>query len=120
MFSGISIGNTMLITASGIVIVFLVLLLLIIIFALFGLFSKIKSKPKDKKPAEVKPITKVQPAATVQNNDDELIAVISAAALEYLSDDGKTYAVRSIKRSKGERSPWATAGILQNNSSFTK
>ena len=52
-------------------------------------------------------------------NDDEVIAVISAAITAYTAGDGKTYAIKRIKRAeKQPRSSWGNAGVNENTRSF--
>ena len=52
-------------------------------------------------------------------NDDEVIAVISAAIAAYTAGDGKTYAIKRIKRAeKQPRSSWGNAGVNENTRSF--
>ncbi len=121
-------GNTIFVTTfTGILIVFAALVLLIFIIWLFGKFFSIsnKSAKKSEKKAETvktapAAVPVVLPAAPAQSNDD-IIAVIAAAVAMYGESEGKTYAVRSVRRSannNGTRSAWAAAGIAQNVRSF--
>lgn len=123
MFGGISFENTMLVTLAGIVIVFLVLFLLIMIITLFGKAfgggKKSKSEPVPAKKEAVK-AQAGRPFEQSHEDEDELVAVITAAALSALSGDGKKYAVRSVRPAKnfGVRSPWQAAGLADNMRPF--
>ncbi len=126
MFSGISFENTMLVTLTGIVIVFIVLLLLIMIIQMFGKFFSGKGgdgkNGKSGKSSSVgnKMSAKNAPQKMAADDDSELVAVITAAAMAALSGDGKKYAVRSIRPLKPAfgGSAWRTAGLLENTRPF--
>lgn len=126
MFSGISFENTTLVTLTGIVIVFIVLLLLIMIIQMFGKFFSGKGgdgkSGKNGKSSSVgnKMSVKNAPRKMAADDDSELVAVITAAAMAALSGDGKKYAVRSIRPLKPAfgGSAWKTAGLLENTRPF--
>ena len=126
MFSGISFENTTLVTLTGIVIVFIVLLLLIMIIQMFGKFFSGKDgdgkSGKNGKSSSVgnKMSAKNAPQKMAADDDSELVAVITAAAMAALSGDGKKYAVRSIRPLKPAfgGSAWKTAGLLENTRPF--
>lgn len=126
MFSGISFENTMLVTLTGIVIVFIVLFLLIMIIQMFGKFFSGKGgdgkNGKSGKSSSVgnKMSAKNAPQKMAADDDSELVAVITAAAMAALSGDGKKYAVRSIRPLKPAfgGSAWRTAGLLENTRPF--
>lgn len=126
MFSGISFESTMLVTLTGIVIVFIVLLLLIMIIQMFGKFFSGKGgdgkSGKNGKSSSVgnKISAKNAPQKMAADDDSELVAVITAAAMAALSGDGKKYAVRSIRPLKPAfgGSAWKTAGLLENTRPF--
>ena len=126
MFSGISFENTTLVTLTGIVIVFIVLLLLIMIIQMFGKFFSGKGgdgkSGKNGKSSSVgnKMSAKNAPQKMAADDDSELVAVITAAAMAALSGDGKKYAVRSIRPLKPSfgGSAWKTAGLLENMRPF--
>ena len=126
MFSVISFENTMLVTLTGIVIVFIVLLLLIMIIQMFGKFFSGKGgdgkSGKNGKSSSVgnKMSAKNAPQKMAADDDSELVAVITAAAMAALSGDGKKYAVRSIRPLKPAfgGSAWKTAGLLENTRPF--
>lgn len=109
---------------TGLVVVFLILGILIGFIYLIGLFSNI-GKKKEKKTKEKAPEAPVaEPAPVVEEevyeeDDSEIIAVISAAIAAYGEQDGKTYAIKKIKRSeKQPRSSWGTAGVIDNTRPF--
>lgn len=112
-------------TISGLIIVFGMLLLLVLIISIFGLVSKTakKSASGSEKKAET-PVknTAVKPSAPVNaaqsNDDDEVIAVISAAVAMMYEGTGKTAVIRSIKPASNARTAWAAAGIRDNVRAF--
>ena len=109
---------------TGMVVVFLILGLLIGLLYIISFFCNLgNKKKKDAKPDH----TVAQPAPTPapvelideDENDDEVIAVISAAIAAYTAGDGKTYAINRIKRAeKQPRSSWGNAGVNENTRSF--
>lgn len=120
-------GRTMLVTASGIIIVFSVLVLLVCIIKLFGVIftkgEKRAAKKTDVKPVEKEEIHSSKAEKTVDISDsgeidEETLAVISAAVYSSLSSDGKKYEIKSITRGQRRRPAWATAGIIQNTEPF--
>jgi Na+-transporting methylmalonyl-CoA/oxaloacetate decarboxylase gamma subunit len=103
---------------------------LVIIIFLFGkIFDIINQKaaqaksadaanqaPKVSAPRSV-PAAAPAPAVPAATDDDEVIAVISAAIAMMSEADGKTYQVRSIKPAAGGlggRTAWAMDGRRQN------
>ncbi len=112
-------------TVSGIAIVFGMLLLLVIMIAVFGLFGGRANKPAKVKETkkEVKKETKNKVKATAAvaptyDNDEEIIAVISAAVAMMYEGTGKTAVVRSIRPASASRSAWAEAGRRNNVRAF--
>ncbi len=108
---------------TGMVIVFLVLAVLIGFITLIGLINKLGSKMK--KPAAVTaPVAVNKPEEIAEEeiyeeDDSEIVAVISAAIAAYGEQEGKTYAIRRIKRSeKQPRSSWGNAGVNENTRPF--
>ena len=109
---------------TGLVVVFLILGILIGFIYLIGLISN-AGKKKDKKTEKAPEAPVAEPAAPVveeevyEEDDSEIIAVISAAIAAYGEQDGKTYAIKKIKRSeKQPRSSWGTAGVIDNTRPF--
>lgn len=114
---------------TGFVVVFIVLILLIVIIKVFGMIvSKTQNGGKKKakaikKEANVKqpvvPSLKAESAVESNSNtaNDEVVAVISAAVASMYGSTDKVR-IKSIKKSNGERSAWAKAGVLDNTRPF--
>lgn len=121
-------GSVGIIALSGILVVFLILAILILFFYVLGAIFKANDKRKEeKKSASVKkevysaaPKTETAPVSAaepeVSDNDNEIIAVISAAVAAYAAEEGTSYSIRSISRHKDNRvrSAWSMAGIRDN------
>ncbi len=120
------------ITLTGILVVFFILALLIFIFWGMGqIFKAIDKKKAAKleaekaakaaeaaKNAEAAPVAEAEPEEDY-SDDDEIIAVISAAIAAYSEQDGKSYEIRSIRRKDSRtRSAWSLAGIGENTRPF--
>ena len=112
-------------TFSGVAIVFGMLLILVIMIAIFGLFARAgKGKSDKKSKAEKLPkVKKIAEPSLVKNavnasDDDEVIAVISAAVAMMYEGTGKKAVIRSIRPSSVGRSAWANAGIRDNVRAF--
>ena len=128
--SKMSIGELSAITTiTGLVIVFAMLLLLVFMICIFGWVSKAVKKdgskkdgtsaPKKEKKAVNQPAPKAAPvSAPATADDDEIIAVISAAVAMMYEGTGKTAIVRSIRPAVSGRSAWANAGIRDNVRAF--
>lgn len=112
---------------TGLVVVFLGLVLLIAFISLIGAFFK--KADKNKKAAEAEknaaaPAQKTAPAAvkTVQAaDDDEVIAVISAAVAMMSETDGTTYRIKSVRAASNgapARNAWASAGLRESTNPF--
>ena len=102
MFSGISFENTMLAMVTVILIVFLVLFLLIMIISVFGKVFSQKTAPKTK-PSADKDDGKKSPSVAVkapEEDGDELLAVITAAAMTALSGTQRNMPCARFARSK--------------------
>ena len=112
-FSGERLALAGQMTLIGMGMVFAVLGLLWGVLAIFKfVFAKPAPKPRaEVKPvAEPEPVAEVTPAASVGGNDDELIAVITAAIAAYIaSEEPEAYQggfrVVSFRRANGGR-PW--------------
>ena len=117
------------ITASGILVVFVILLLLILIFYAYGGIFRSMTESRKKKadpqpaasagaPAPVQP----SPAAAADGEGaipGEIIAVIAAAVAAM--SDCKAYTVKKVTRAArepGRRSAWAAAGLYENTRPF--
>ncbi len=114
-------------TISGLVIVFAMLLLLVFMICIFGWISKAAKKevskeigkPEQKKEKKAqKPTQSVQSPVVLSNDDEEIIAVISAAVAMMYEGAGKTAIVRSIRPAASSRSAWAAAGVRDNVRAF--
>ena len=120
------IGSTV---VTGIVIVFLILAILIFfLWAMGKIFQSIENSKK-KKTEENALVIAVAPSVPDtqtdeteiydESDDDEIIAVISAAIAAYGEAEGKQYRICGIKkREKSQRSGWSAAGIAENMRSF--
>ncbi len=119
-FASQNIGGMWATVITGIVIVFLILAVLIGFIYLIGLISKIGRK-KEKPAAAPAPIEKTEEIAEeiYEEDDSEIVAVISAAIAAYGEQEGKTYAIKRIKRSdKQPRSSWGNSGVSENTRPF--
>ncbi|MBR6924645.1 MAG: OadG family protein [Oscillospiraceae bacterium] len=117
---------------TGLVVVFLALVLLIVFVQIFGkIFSGIANEEKKGSKPDVIPVPQVTvpenvtrsvPEPEISGDDDEVIAVISAAVAMMAARDGKKYAVRSINRTENRRrsagSVWGAAGQRENTLPF--
>ncbi len=115
------------VTITGVAIVFGMLLLLVFVLSVFGLiFSKANGTKKEKAPKEAKPAPKKEVAAQkptvavpVNNNNDEIVAVIAAAVAAMYDGSDVKPVIRKIKKSsKHARPAWTSAGIFENTRSF--
>ena len=116
------------VTCTGLIVVFLVLIILIMVFKLFGVFSKNKKKSLPSG-AGKKSLDSGAPALSIKPGDpfaalpapsgvsEEVIAAISAAVAVTL--DGKPFAIRRVQRAQtGGRNAWANAGVLESTRPF--
>lgn len=112
---------------TGLVVVFLGLVLLIAFISLIGAFFK--KADKNKKAAKTEksvaaPAPKTAPAAVkpVQaSDDDEVIAVISAAVAMMSETDGTSYMIKSVRAASNgvpARNAWASAGLRESTNPF--
>ena len=110
------------VTLSGFIIVFAMLVLLVVIISVFGvMMSRLNGNkvPKATKVKVEKPIPAKTVAANVQNDNDEgVIAAISAAIMMMYEGTGKKPVIRSIKPAVTGRSAWKQAGVVNNVRSF--
>ncbi len=116
---------------TGLSVVFLSLVILILFINLLGIFFKRKKKDNNKtssamkeqvsaKVETVKSNVSAEKTAAASDDNDEIIAVISAAISALGDADGKTYKVKSVRAvsSKPSRSSWAMAGLQNNTAPF--
>ena len=111
-------GQASIVTVCGLVIVFAMLLLLVIVISIFGgIMDKAngvqKVKPAKKETPVSAPAPTPAPVVTIEEDNDEIIAVIAA-------DSGVKPVIRRIKpaATNGTRSAWASAGVYQNTRAF--
>ena len=123
-------GSVGIITVTGILIVFFILAVLIFLFWLLGtIFKGVDGKKKAKaaaaKAAPVAaapapapaPVEEISGAEAV--DDEEIMAVISAAIAAYAEEEGTSYTIRNVKRrDTRSRSAWSLAGIGENTRPF--
>lgn len=112
---------------TGLVVVFLGLVLLIAfisgIGAVFKKIDKKKTEAKataDSKPAEAPKASVPASVPAASSEDDEVIAVISAAVAMMSAADGISYRVKSVKavQNGSSRSAWAMAGLRETTNPF--
>lgn len=127
-----SLSQMIAVMLTGMVVVFLALILLIIIIDCLGkAFDNYNSKKKNevatvKNTAPVKPVStpKVEPVPVIEQSnedEDEIIAVISSAVAMMSLADGKNYRVKSVKAINGVssgRPAWSMAGLRENTRPF--
>ncbi|MDE5577960.1 MAG: OadG family protein [Oscillospiraceae bacterium] len=110
---------------TGLVVVFLGLVLLIAFISLIGwLFKTMDKNKKAAKPADI-PVPKAAAPAAVKQvqsaDDDEVIAVISAAVAMMSAADGTSYRIKSVKAASNgvpARNAWASAGLRESTNPF--
>ncbi len=116
------------ITITGILVVFFILAILIFFFWLMGTIFKAIDKSRAEKKAAAEAAAKAKaeseaPVAIIEeatveeepvDNNDEIIAVISAAIAAY--SEGENYTIKSVSRhnDRRTRSAWSLAGINRN------
>lgn len=76
--------------------VFLVLIVLIVLILILGKVSNSNTKRNKTKGKSVEPVTK--PAVVHQNDEDEIIAAITAAIACMAQHEGKKFKIRSYRR----------------------
>ncbi len=114
------------VTLSGILIVFAMLILLVAVIWAFGkIMTAVTGSgkpPKEKKAKKEAPVADSKASAKAASNvseDEGVIAAISAAIMMMYEGTGKTPVIRSIRpTAKGVRSAWAAAGIANNTRPF--
>lgn len=109
---------------TGIIVVFLILAVLIGLLYVISFFSNLGNKKKKEAKAAAAapaPVPAPAPVEVIEEDEDdaEIIAVISAAIAAYTAGDGKSYAIKKIKRAeKQPRSSWGNAGVNENTRPF--
>ncbi len=124
-------GFTLAVVVVGLVVVFSVLLILVFLCTIMGnTFKKIDENKKNKLDSNTNSIKENKNAPTIVTKavvpatpvvesgiTDDVVAAISAA-LAVIMGSEKPFAVKSIKRARGSRPAWNSAGILENTRSF--
>lgn len=112
------VGSTV---VTGIVVVFLILAILVGFLSLMGMILGGRKKSAPSAPAAEKPaasapvVNQIETVAEEEEDDGEIIAVISAAIAAYGEAEGKQYRIASVKkRDRAVRSGWSAAGIAEN------
>lgn len=116
---------------TGLSVVFLALVILILFVWIMGkIFSAIDKSKKKKSEASkaaapaaktpAKAPAQAAKAVVPQGDDDEIIAVISAAVAAMGEAEGKTYRLRSVRASgnRSSRSAWSMAGLQNDTMPF--
>ena len=113
MNSGLSLAEKLSIagetTALGLVVVFACLILLIVVIMILSDILRDRKKPESKlEKAIEKPLPEMP---TVQVQDDELLAVLTAAVAAAMESEGSStpFVIRSYRRTGGSRA-WNRAG----------
>lgn len=117
------------VVVTGLVVVFLGLVLLIAFISLIGAFFKRADKNKKaaktengKNAAVSAPKTAPVAVNPIQAaDDDEVIAVISAAVAMMSEADGIAYRIKSVKAASNgvpARNAWASAGLRESTNPF--
>lgn len=111
---GLSLGEALetggMVTALGLTIVFSVLIILMIVLMLFKVIFYREPKKAEDNAAETAVETEVQPISSEPNND-ELIAVLTAAVAASLNTSTYNLRIKSYRRVENKKSAWNRAGI---------
>ncbi len=115
---------------TGLVVVFLGLVLLIAFISIIGkIFATIDKKKNSAAKAASQAASKADAPAKAaapvlqasDSNEDEIVAVISAAVAMMGEAEGKAYRVKSVKAAAGNsssRNAWASAGLRESTNPF--
>lgn len=103
-------GSVGILALTGILVVFLILAVLIFFFWLIGMIFKGIDKAKSEKEASVEAAAEVSSGT---DDEEELIAVISAAIAAY--EDSGDFTIKSVRKRGADipkvRSAWSMAGL---------
>lgn len=103
-------GSVGILALTGILVVFLILAVLIFFFWLIGMIFKGIDKAKSEKKASVEAAAEVSSGT---DDEEELIAVISAAIAAY--EDSGDFTIKSVRKRGADipkvRSAWSMAGL---------
>lgn len=121
------------VTITGIIIVFAMLILLVSVLQLFGYVSASIQKAHAKRADAIRTAAMAAMsedgnyfddktvAAVVEDNDglsEEVVAVISAAVSSLYVNSGRKPVIKAIKKSSSRRTAWSNAGIADNTRAF--
>ena len=119
------------VTFTGVSVVFGMLVLLVLVLMIFGFISGTMTKIANKKAEKVNKANLAKLAAqaeqeevisqpiTTVSNDEQIVAVISAAVAMMYENSGKKPVIKAIKKSStSRRTAWASAGLADNTRSF--
>lgn len=104
---------------TGLTVVFIGLIILILFVWAFGKFFTKNKKISEPVSQEI-PVTTITPIPETDENEDEIIAVISAAVAAMGKSEGKNYRLKSVRpvKNKPSRSAWSIAGIQNDTNPF--
>ncbi len=106
-----ALGTGGMVTVVGMAIVFAVLIILMLVLMLFKvIFYK---DPKKAQPAKQETVTAPQ-TVTAQDDDTELIAVLTAAIASSLNTSTYNLRIKSYRRVETKSNAWNRAGITEN------
>ena len=106
MSAGNKIAAALIVALLGMLITFIVLILL---WGLIGIMTKVLDRPKKQQPEAAPIVAKPDtPIATEEEEDDALIAVISAAIAASIQRPIQTIVVKNIKRTTDRMPAWAS------------
>lgn len=116
---------------TGLLVVFIALILLVVIVQLFGKLMVVLNdaattrKQREAVAPKASPTPPAVPAPQVvevvsDGLSGDIVAAITGAISAILAEEGtgKTYVVRSIQRTRGGKSAWSAAGIMENTRPF--
>lgn len=113
------VSDSMALVYAGIAMIFIALILLIVCVSFLSKVAKQTGASKSAPSAVSSIPSALRTAPSVEDGvGDEIVAVIAAAIAAFSAEDGKTYAVQSIKRIKSGRPIWAFAGLQENTHPF--
>lgn len=103
----------LLVTATGVIIVFSVLIILMLtMMAMKKIFYKEEKSPKAAQAAKPEPVAAPAPVAA-PTEDPNLVAVIAAAVAAYLNTSTYNLKVRSFRRIGNTSPDWNKAGLKE-------
>ncbi|MBQ2754670.1 MAG: OadG family protein, partial [Clostridia bacterium] len=92
---------------------FLCFAVLAVIWTVLSIMKKLMTEKKPAAVPEVKPAPEVKVVAE-NNDDDEIIAVLTAAIAASLNTSGSNLRIKSFKRLSSGLSRWGTTSVNEN------